>query len=122
MTVGNPYAGPATRTHAPVDASLRALPLDEAGFLADHSSWSPSVAEVLAAQAGIDGLGRTHWLMIDFIRDRYFRLGGPPSMRQLCRRLGFERDEVKRAFGSCRDLWRIAGLPHPGEEALAHMD
>jgi tRNA 2-thiouridine synthesizing protein E len=42
-------------------------------------------------------------------------------MRNLCRKLGVSRDAVKASFGGCRELWQIAGLPHPGEDALAYM-
>lgn len=118
MTVATPSTVPAAGVRAPIQA----LPLDEAGFLADQRAWSPAVAEMLAVEAGLGELGRTHWLVIDYVRERYLRLGGPPPMRHLCRQLDLERAEVKRAFGSCRALWRIAGLPHPGEEALAYMD
>jgi tRNA 2-thiouridine synthesizing protein E len=118
MTSANPQSVPPATAQAP----FQVVVLDEAGFLADQRSWTPAVAETLATQAGLDELGRMHWLIIDFIRDRYLRLGGPPPMRHLCRRLGIERAEVKQAFGSCRVLWRVAGLPHPGEETLAYMD
>jgi tRNA 2-thiouridine synthesizing protein E len=28
---------------------------------------------------------------------------------------------VQRLFGGCREAWRIAGLPNPGEEAKNYM-
>jgi tRNA 2-thiouridine synthesizing protein E len=28
---------------------------------------------------------------------------------------------VDRLFGGCREAWRIAGLPNPGEEAKSYM-
>lgn len=98
------------------------LPLDDAGFLIDQQQWSPAVAEALALQAGIAGLDSTHWRIIEFVRDRYLRIGALPPMRNLCRKLGIRRNDVKQAFGTCRILWQIAGLPNPGDEALAYMD
>lgn len=97
------------------------LPLDEDGFLLDRKLWNPGIAQQLASRAGLGRLNHTQWMIIDFVRDRYFRLGALPPMRNLCRKLGVSRDAVKASFGGCRELWQIAGLPHPGEEALAYM-
>ncbi|MCB0058823.1 MAG: TusE/DsrC/DsvC family sulfur relay protein [Gammaproteobacteria bacterium] len=97
------------------------LPLDEAGFLLDRRVWNPEIAQQLATRAGLGQLNHTQWMIIDFVRDKYFRLGALPPMRNLCRKLGVSRDAVKASFGGCRELWQIAGLPHPGEEALAYM-
>jgi tRNA 2-thiouridine synthesizing protein E len=43
-------------------------------------------------------------------------------MRQMCRKLGVNREAVHKCFGSCRNLWQVAGLPNPGEEALSYMN
>ncbi len=95
---------------------------DEDGFLRDPAYWSEDLAEHLANL--IDGIRLTeaHWQIIYFVRDRSLRLGAIPPMRIICRQLGTERDAVKGLFGGCLNLWRIAGLPNPGEEAKAHMD
>jgi len=96
-------------------------PLDQHGFLLDPGQWNRELAQRLASDRGLGRLDDTHWQMIDFARDRYTRLGALPPMRHLCRKVGVDRAAVKRAFGSCRDLWQIAGLPHPGEEVLTYM-
>ena len=103
-------------------AAGSALPLDEAGFLADRRLWNRALAQQLADHNGLGNLGPSQWMIIDFVRDRYFRLGALPPMRNLCRKLGVDRDAVKGSFGSCRQLWQIAGLPNPGEEALSYME
>jgi tRNA 2-thiouridine synthesizing protein E len=102
-------------------AGVSAHPFDEDGFLLDHRLWNRQLAERLADQQGLGQLGEMHWMMIDFARDRYFRLGALPPMRNMCRKVGVDRDAVKKSFGSCRNLWQIAGLPHPGGEALSYM-
>lgn len=102
-------------------AGITALPLDDDGFLLDHRLWNHALAQQLADRAGIGRLGSTHWLIIDYVRDRYFRLGAMPPVRHMCRHVGVDREAVKKAFGSCRDVWQIAGLPNPGGEALSHM-
>ncbi len=103
-------------------AYARDVPLfDEDGFLYDPSLWTKELAQQIAATE-LGSLTDAHWQIIAFIRDRYLRLGAMPPMRRVCRELGYERDAVKGLFGGCRKLWRIAGLPNPGEEAKAYMD
>lgn len=100
---------------------IPALPLDDDGFLLDRRQWNREIAQSLAQSHGLGGLGATQWMIIDFVRDKYFRLGAMPPMRNMCSRLGVERGTVKQAFGTCRQLWQIAGLPNPGPEALSYM-
>jgi len=44
-----------------------------------------------------------------------------PLMRRVCRSQNLDRDSVKDLFGNCLNVWKIAGLPNPGEEAKAYM-
>lgn len=100
---------------------LNGLPLDDDGFLLDRKLWSREVAQRLAMQIGIEALDTTHWLIIDFLRDHFDRFGALPPMRSVCHKIGVDRAAVRRSFGSCRYAWQIAGLPHPGAEALSYM-
>lgn len=102
-------------------APAATFPLDDDGFLLERKLWTRALAQQLADQQALGTLGQTQWLIIDFVRDRYFRLGALPPMRNLCRKLGVDREAVKKSFGGCRQLWQIAGLPNPGEEALSYM-
>ena len=104
------------------DTGVMALPLDEDGFLLERRLWDRKLAQKLANDYRLGTLDATQWLIIDYVRDKYFRLGALPPMRNLCRKLGVDRDAVKASFGSCRLLWQIAGLPNPGPEALSYMD
>ncbi len=97
------------------------LQFDEYGFLVAPELWSENVAALIAELDGIGPLGREHWDVIRFLRDRYLRLGAIPPLRNLCRGAGLSRDRLKTLFGSCRAIWRIAGLPDPGEEARNHF-
>ena len=110
----------AAATHVS-NAPVKGLPLDDDGFLLDHRLWNRMVAQDLANRIGVGALGATHWMIIDFVRDKYFRTGALPPMRNLCRKLGVDREAVAKSFGGCRQVWQIAGLPHPGEEALSYM-
>jgi tRNA 2-thiouridine synthesizing protein E len=95
---------------------------DADGFLVGTLDWSPAMAEVVARDEGIDRLGATHWKVIHLVRDRYFSLGALPVMRLVCRAAGLDPRQAHHLFSSCRSLWRIAGLPNPGEEAKAYMN
>ncbi len=110
----------AVAAHAP-SARVNFPVLDDDGFLAEPGAWDRAVAQRLADHHGLGTLDETHWSIIDFVREKYYRLGAMPPMRNLCRRVGVEQGVVKQAFGGCRQLWQIAGLPHPGAEALSHM-
>ena len=94
---------------------------DEDGFLLNPSSWSPEVARQIALQDGIGPLTDDHWEFISNIRERYFKFGSLPPMRIVCRAAGLSRNAVKELFGSCKHVWRVAGLPNPGEEAKTYM-
>ncbi len=106
----------------PAGAALPPALFDEGGFLADTGAWTPALAEQLAAEAGIEALTAKHWEVIRLVRERWFTLGALPVMRLVCRAAGVERSAAHRLFSSCRSLWRIAGLPDPGEETKAYMN
>jgi tRNA 2-thiouridine synthesizing protein E len=100
----------------------RVLPrFDADGYLAEPGDWTPQLAAALAREAGIDELGALHWKVIGLVRERYFAFGGLPVMRLVCRAAGLDPRQGHRLFSSCASLWRIAGLPNPGEEAKAYM-
>jgi len=94
--------------------------LDEEGFLIDPHDWEPSFSEGRATEMKIS-LTKEHWDLINLIRYKYLALGALPSMRSVCKKVGFEKHELKNQFGSCLRLWKLAGLPDPGEEAKTYM-
>ncbi len=104
-----------------VGSLLAGLVFDENGYLCDSAYWNDQVAEQLAVLEGVESLNPAHWRVIRFVRDRYLRLGAIPPMRRICRSSELSRGEVKRLFGGCLQVWRIAGLPNPGEEARAYL-
>jgi TusE/DsrC/DsvC family sulfur relay protein len=100
---------------------LRPLPVDAAGFVIDPQLWSPGMARAIAR---LDDLRLTpeHWSIVYYLRERHLAAGAIPSVSQVCRSQGLDRNAVRRLFGSCREAWRVAGLPNPGEEALIYMN
>jgi tRNA 2-thiouridine synthesizing protein E len=101
--------------HPPVEV------LDEEGYLIDAHAWEPAFTEVRAEEINLQ-LTDKHWELIDLIRDKYLRLGAVPPMRSVCKAVGIDRFTLKQQFGSCLTLWKMAGLPNPGEEAKTYMN
>ena len=95
---------------------------DAAGYLLASEDWSPRLARDLALQAGIRDLTAKHWEVIEFVRAGYFSVGSLPVMRLVCRSVGIDPASAHKLFANCRSLWRIAGLPNPGPEALSYMN
>ncbi|NMT63692.1 TusE/DsrC/DsvC family sulfur relay protein [Marinobacter orientalis] len=92
------------------------------GFLQIAEQWHPKVAEVIAAEDGIE-LTDNHWEIIGFLREFYKQYElSPPSNRLFVK-------AVKEAFGEekgnsiylmqlfpgtpAKTACRIAGLPRP---------
>ncbi len=111
----------ATSPLSTTDVSILSL-FDEDDFIINPDNWTESLAQQLATNAEITALEKSHWEIIHFLRDKYLRLGAIPPMNKVCRELGQDRNAVRTLFGSCLQLWQIAGLPYPGEEAKTYMN
>nr|WP_296748461.1 TusE/DsrC/DsvC family sulfur relay protein [Thioalkalivibrio sp.] len=109
------------QTPTPSPFLVPASIFDEDGFLVDFGQWNEALAQRIAQQEGITHLDDPHWRLIRHVRERFLALGGLPSLRRVCRATGLSRDEVHDLFGGCLPVWRISGLPNPGEEAKAYM-
>jgi len=107
---------------ATTHAAARAAAFDDDGFLGEPDAWTPELAVTLAREAGIEALTAKHWEVIRFVRDRFHSIGALPVMRLVCRSAGLDPASAHHLFPSCRSLWRIAGLPNPGEEAKSYMN
>jgi TusE/DsrC/DsvC family sulfur relay protein len=94
---------------------------DEDGFLTDQSLWTPELGTSIAEQVGVGALTEKHWRVIEQFRQRFFSLGALPNLRRVCRATALSRVEIYNLFGGCLTIWRIAGLPNPGEEAKAYL-
>ena len=94
---------------------------DDDGFLLEPENWTEETAAMIAEIDGVGQLRAEHLQVIHFLRDRYLRLGAIPPVRNICRNSTLSKKEIKALFGSCLEIWRIAGLPDPGEEARSYM-
>lgn len=102
--------------------TLPASWFDRDGYFAEPHLWTRAIAERIAWFEGIPQLTAKHWEVIEHVRGKYFLLGALPVMRLVCRACALDRHKAHKLFGSCKSLWRVAGLPHPGAEADAYMN
>ena len=97
------------------------LRFDTDGFLIDSDKWDEGLAEYLADRAGWP-LTPPRWAIIRALRESYRLQGGNPTLRHVCHCASLDRHCIDTYFDQHgRDVWRIAGLPNPGEEAQAYM-
>jgi tRNA 2-thiouridine synthesizing protein E len=105
------------REHAPAEA----VGFDDDGFLVDPGLWSEELARRMAELDGLGPLGERHWRVIQFLREHHLAHGTLPPLSYMAWALGMDRHGVRELFHNERELWRLAGLPNPGEEAKAYM-
>ena len=94
---------------------------DEDGFLLEQSAWDEGLAEQIACEEGIPELTQEHWRVLEQVRAKFFQVGALPNLRRLCRDTALSRTQIHLLFGGCKSIWRIAGLPNPGEEAKTYL-
>ena len=94
---------------------------DEDGYLLNQDLWSEQLGADIAADEGVGPLTEKHWRVLHHIRDKFFRIGALPNMRRVCRETSLSKTQIYTLFGGCLVIWRIAGLPNPGEEAKAYL-
>lgn len=105
----------------PATAAVLPFTFDDDGFLVDTPVWNENLAQTIADLDGIGTLQPEQWALIHYIRQHYFQYGTLPVMAHVCKTNHMPKTAIVDGFGSCRELWRIAGLPNPGEEARNYM-
>lgn len=108
-------------THALTGKGNIPLEFDEDGFLINTEVWTRETGRLIGEMEGIRKLSPDHWSVILYLREQHLESGGLPVMSHICRILHLGEHGVSHLFGSCREAWRIAGLPNPGEEAKNYM-
>ena len=93
---------------APVD-------VDAEGFLTNPEQWNAEIARAIAAQNGIPELTDRHWLVVEFMRDRFLQTGNAPSIRSLGKESGVPVKELYQLFpkGPAKLAAKIGGIPKP---------
>jgi tRNA 2-thiouridine synthesizing protein E len=92
-----------------------AVETDAEGFLARTSDWTPELGAEIARENGIAELTDRHWLVIDFMRDRFLSTGTAPTIRSLGKESGVPVKELYELFpkGPAKLAAKIGGIPKP---------
>jgi TusE/DsrC/DsvC family sulfur relay protein len=93
----------------------RKILFDRDDFLWNAEDWTEEVAQVLAAECGIETLSESQWRVIRFMRDYFFYHGRAPLNRDLKAGIGMSLMELETLFpsGIRGGDRRVAGLPNP---------
>lgn len=93
----------------------RPVELDAEGFLAHTDEWDEQVAAAIARDGGIAELTPRHWLVVNFMRERYLATGTAPSIRALGKESGVPVKELYQLFpkAPAKLAARIGGIPKP---------
>jgi tRNA 2-thiouridine synthesizing protein E len=93
----------------------REITIDAEGYMQDPDQWDRALALALAEDVGIDELTDRHWLVIEYMRERYLETGTAPTIRSLGKQSGVPIKELYRLFpkGPAKLAARIAGIPKP---------
>ena len=95
--------------------SALAVETDQEGFLLHTEDWTPELAEEIAGENGIPALTDRHWLVVNFMRDRYLTTGTAPTIRSLGKESGVPVKELYQLFpkGPAKLAAKIGGIPKP---------
>jgi dissimilatory sulfite reductase related protein len=87
---------------------------DEEGFLVDPAQWTREIGVEIAHENGIELTDR-HWLVVEFMRERYLATGMAPSIRSLGKESGVPIKELYQLFpkGPAKLAAKIGGIPKP---------
>ena len=93
----------------------RPVEVDAEGFLTHAGDWDEQIAAAIARDSGIAELTPRHWLVVNFMRDRFLATGTAPSIRALGKESGVPVKELYQLFpkGPAKLAARIGGIPKP---------
>lgn len=94
---------------------------DSDGFLIDSSSWSEGLADRIARNDGLGELTETQIGLLHALRREYSKHGAVTALSHVCHLTGQNANCMQYLFPNPREVWRVAGLPNPGEEAKAYL-
>ena len=92
-----------------------AVETDAEGFLVNSQDWTPELGEEIARENGISELTPAHWLVVNFMRNRFLETGNAPSIRSLGKESGVPVKELYQLFpkGPAKLAAKIGGIPKP---------
>lgn len=97
------------------------IKVDDEGYLAAFDDWNEKVACALAEKEGVDELTPERIDILRFMRDYFRRYNSFPVLQAVCKNIHQSKECVREEFIEPLKAWKIAGLPKPGEEAVAYI-
>jgi tRNA 2-thiouridine synthesizing protein E len=94
---------------------------DQDGFLNDPAMWSESLADRIAQADGLGELNELQIGLLHALRREFSRHGTVTALSHVCHLTGQSADCMQHLFPNPREVWRVAGLPNPGEEAKSYL-
>jgi tRNA 2-thiouridine synthesizing protein E len=93
---------------------LESVEWDADGFLVDYTTWTPELAEAIAAAMSITLTDR-HWEVINFARAEFEANDEAPTIRRITKQTSVGTKELYSLFpgGAAKVAARIAGLKKP---------
>jgi tRNA 2-thiouridine synthesizing protein E len=95
------------------DPDQKSYRIDIWGFLLDPDEWDERFSVLKAYEMKIpEGLSGSHWEILRFLRQEFFRTGRIPTVYDTCEAVGIDLEEFERLFpdGYHRGAVKIAGL------------
>lgn len=94
---------------------------DSDGFLLDPTIWSEGLADRIARSDGLGELNQTQIGLLHALRREYSKHGSVTALSHVCHLSGQKANCMQHLFPNPREVWRVAGLPNPGEEAKSYL-
>ena len=96
-------------------AVLEKIARNDEGFMTDPNEWTKEIAQIIAAEEGIETLTDEHWKIIDFCRKQGEATGNAPTLRQITTGTGISTKELFTLFpkGPAKKVAKISGLGKP---------
>lgn len=90
------------------------ITLDSDGYLGNWQDWTPEIANLFAAEEGIE-LTERHMIVINFARAEFEKDGDAPTLRRITKQTDVKTKELYKLFpdGPAKKAARIAGLKKP---------
>jgi tRNA 2-thiouridine synthesizing protein E len=109
-----PAPAPEPAGEAPQVVHWEGHDFDPNGFLIDPSTWTPELAQKIAAGLGIT-LTDEHMHVIEWVRDDYASSGASPNVRRVANGSGVGTEAMYRLFPPTpgKTCAMIAGVPKP---------
>jgi TusE/DsrC/DsvC family sulfur relay protein len=107
-----------------IEYSFLKIEVDEEGYLVRFEDWNEKVACALAEGEGVLNqcpLTEERMNILRFMREYYKKFESFPLVPAVCKNVHQPKNCLSEQFLDPIQAWKIAGLPKPTTEVLAHI-